>query len=123
MNYKKVHDQIIDRAVLRGLNKKDIDYYTERHHIQPRSLGGSDQDDNLVLLSAREHFIIHWLLFKIYRNQSTAFAWNMMCMPMPTGKRQTSASYKYAREAFSAAQKGVPKADAHRAKISEALKA
>jgi hypothetical protein len=40
--------------------------YTERHHIIPRSLGGADTMDNLVDLTAREHFICHWLLTKIY---------------------------------------------------------
>lgn len=40
--------------------------YTEKHHITPKSLGGSDDLDNLVNLTAREHFICHWLLTKIY---------------------------------------------------------
>ena len=39
--------------------------YTESHHITPRSLGGSDDLTNLVPLTAREHFICHWLLTKI----------------------------------------------------------
>ncbi len=38
--------------------------YTERHHIIPKSLGGSDDRSNLVQLTAREHFICHWLLTK-----------------------------------------------------------
>jgi hypothetical protein len=36
------------------------------HHIIPRSLGGLDVKDNLVDLTAREHFICHWLLVKIH---------------------------------------------------------
>ena len=39
--------------------------YTERHHIIPKSLGGSNDDTNLVSLTAREHFICHWLLTKM----------------------------------------------------------
>jgi len=39
--------------------------YTERHHIIPQSLGGSDEKENLVELTAREHFICHWLLIKM----------------------------------------------------------
>jgi hypothetical protein len=38
--------------------------YVENHHIIPRSLGGSDNHSNLVKLTAREHFICHWLLTK-----------------------------------------------------------
>ena len=36
--------------------------YTEKHHIIPRSLGGSNKKENLVRLTAREHFIAHLLL-------------------------------------------------------------
>lgn len=41
------------------------DGYTERHHIIPQSLGGNNDKDNLVELTAREHFICHWLLIKM----------------------------------------------------------
>ena len=46
--------------------------YVERHHIIPKSLGGSDDKENLVNLTAREHFICHWLLVKIYSGESKA---------------------------------------------------
>lgn len=39
--------------------------YTERHHILPKSLGGSDNRDNLVRLTAREHFVCHHLLTRM----------------------------------------------------------
>lgn len=44
-----------------------------------RSMGGSDHPDNIVSLLAREHFIAHRLLWLIYRNRQTAFAFRMMC--------------------------------------------
>lgn len=40
--------------------------YTETHHILPRCLGGDNSKDNLVKLTAREHFIAHLLLTKCY---------------------------------------------------------
>ncbi len=47
------------------LSKDNADYvYYEKHHIVPRSLGGSNDPDNLILLTAREHFIAHLLLPK-----------------------------------------------------------
>jgi hypothetical protein len=46
--------------------------YVERHHIIPRSLGGSDDKENLVDLTAREHFICHWLLTKLHTGESRA---------------------------------------------------
>ena len=55
--YKKWHDSIIDRAKNRVLS-----CYVERHHIIPKSCGGSNDKDNLVPLTAREHYIVHMLL-------------------------------------------------------------
>lgn len=48
-------------------SKQDIrlDCYTEKHHIIPRSMGGKDTKENLVVLTAREHYIAHLLLTKI----------------------------------------------------------
>jgi hypothetical protein len=44
--------------------------YKETHHIVPRSLGGTDDKENLVDLTAREHFICHWLLVKIHTGKA-----------------------------------------------------
>lgn len=58
--YTKWYNQITDRA-----RNRTMEGYTERHHIKPRSLSGTDDVDNLVELTAREHFICHWLLVKM----------------------------------------------------------
>lgn len=39
--------------------------YTEKHHIVPRSLGGSNESSNVVRLTAKEHFVCHRLLVKM----------------------------------------------------------
>ena len=36
--------------------------YHERHHIVPKCLGGSNEEDNLIDLCAKEHFIAHKML-------------------------------------------------------------
>lgn len=59
--YTKYYYQIVEEAKSRS----KLDSYTERHHIIPRSLGGPDTADNLVYLTAREHFLCHWLLTKM----------------------------------------------------------
>lgn len=52
--------------------------YTEKHHIIPKSMGGSDDSNNLILLTGREHFISHILLWKSFQNRQTNFAlWSM----------------------------------------------
>jgi len=63
MNYQRIYDQIIDRAKNRYLNG-----YYEKHHILPKCLGGSNEKENLVNLTAREHFLCHMLLCRIYPN-------------------------------------------------------
>ena len=57
--YTKCYYNIIDRAKSRDLSKET---YTEKHHIIPKSLGGSNNKDNLVKLTAKEHRLAHILL-------------------------------------------------------------
>ena len=56
--------------------------YTEIHHICPRSMFPEldKEKSNLITLTGRQHFIAHWLLWKIYRNKSMSMAFfNMKC--------------------------------------------
>jgi len=62
--YKQWYANITERA-----KNRYLDSYTESHHIVPRSLGGGDEADNLVDLTAREHFVCHWLLVKMTAGQ------------------------------------------------------
>ena len=48
--------------------------YVECHHIIPRCVGGSDEKENLVMLTYREHIIAHRLLAKIYDTWNLWFA-------------------------------------------------
>jgi hypothetical protein len=63
--YTKYYTLITDRAKGRSITE-----YTERHHIIPQALGGSNDKDNLVDLTAREHFICHWLLIKMTEGEA-----------------------------------------------------
>jgi len=58
--YTKIYYQIISNA-----SNRINEGYIEKHHIVPKSCGGTNDADNLVELSAREHFICHWLLIKM----------------------------------------------------------
>lgn len=79
MNYQKIYDHLVERAKPRGLDKTVIEGYFEKHHILPRCLNGDDSKENLVLLTAREHYIAHILLWKIYPKDPNLFhaAWMM----------------------------------------------
>lgn len=69
MNYSRIYDELISRAYSENRVKGNGIYY-EKHHIIPRCIGGNNSKLNLVLLTAREHFIAHKLLGEIYPNES-----------------------------------------------------
>ena len=75
--YARIYFSIIDNA-----KQRKIDSYTEVHHILPKSLGGSNSKDNLVNLTAREHYICHLLLTKMvestFKNKMVYALWMMI---------------------------------------------
>jgi hypothetical protein len=88
MNYQKIYNSIIERA-----KSRLAEGYTESHHIIPRSIGGSNDHGNLVNLTAREHFIAHLLLAKIYGGG----LWHAAHM-MSNMKKYSNRDYKKVRE-------------------------
>lgn len=68
MNYKKIYNGIIEKRRLCLPTG-----YVEVHHILPRCLGGADDKSNLVKLTAKEHFICHLLLTKMYPKGSNEY--------------------------------------------------
>lgn len=70
MNYQKIYNDLVikSRKEKRKKLKRDNPNYVyyERHHIIPKCLGGDNSKENLVLLTAREHFVAHKLLVEIY---------------------------------------------------------
>lgn len=107
MNYENLYLNIVSNAqsLNRTKDKKQKDIYFERHHILPKCMGGKDDICNLVLLTAKEHFICHHLLTKIYpENSSLKFAFWAMCN-QTSGDilrpyKITSSTFTKAREAF-----------------------
>lgn len=88
MNYEKIYNKIIDYRKLNPYNG-----YTEEHHILPKALGGLDDVDNLVRLTAREHFICHYLLTKMYEVGS--FEWHKMNHAFIIMKSRSSNQQRY----------------------------
>lgn len=88
MNYKGIHDHIIKSAIaLRGhpRNYRDKRSGYHIHHVTPKCFGGGNESSNLAILTPREHFVIHWLLWKIHGGKmATAFR-------MMTGAKHTMA--------------------------------
>jgi hypothetical protein len=57
--YTRWYWSIVASARSRAPNTNEI---YDRHHIIPRSLDGNDNEDNLVNVTLREHFVLHRLL-------------------------------------------------------------
>lgn len=76
--YRK-NEQVLEKS-------EDRKFEIETHHIVPKSLGGTDDPDNLVNLTVLEHVLAHKLLYYIYKfkpDQKRAFiqmtcAWHRM---------------------------------------------
>ena len=63
--YTNWYNLIIENAKLQLRKKKNGIYY-ESHHIIPKSMGGIEE----VLLTAKEHYICHLLVFYLTNRQS-----------------------------------------------------
>jgi hypothetical protein len=98
MNYQRVYNQIVDRA-----KQRNLEGYKEKHHIIPKCMGGGNEKENLVELTAREHYICHRLICKIYpENSKLAFAFWAMCNLKNKGQQEryipNSKTYAEAKE-------------------------
>lgn len=76
MDYQKHYDLLMEKAK----NREKPKGYTEKHHVEPSHDGGSDSTENLVYLTAKEHFIAHLLRAKATKNQKDW--WAVHCFVM-----------------------------------------
>lgn len=99
MNYTICYNRIIERALNRVLEG-----YCERHHIIPRCMGGSDEADNIAVLTAREHYIAHQLLVKIYPDNALLVKAAVMMTMDSNGGRVGNRLYEWLKIKNSEAQ-------------------
>lgn len=87
MNSTKIYNNLIEKVKKENRLKNNIIYY-EKHHIIPKCMGGHNGEQNLVLLTYKEHILSHWLLSKIYPlNHKLACAFRNMSTKCPRDKR------------------------------------
>jgi hypothetical protein len=65
MDYQRLYNQLVERA-----QNRTLEGYKEKHHILPKCLGGDNSKENLIELTAREHFLCHMLLCEIYPKEN-----------------------------------------------------
>jgi hypothetical protein len=126
--------------------KNQAENVFEKHHIIPKCMGGSDDQNNLVKLPPRAHFLAHYFLYKAFPNSyKLKHAFAMMIVNNPYQFREAPGKlYERARKARSEALKGStrpewvkeklrkpkpdktnyagPKSTGHKAAIAAALK-
>lgn len=105
MNYRRIYNQLIQKA--RNESRvKGVEIYYEAHHIIPECLGGEGtvwawrSHPNIVLLTPKEHYIAHLLLCEIYPNEKKLkFALWRMANPgnRPTDYKMSSSGYSRLR--------------------------
>lgn len=120
MNYQRHYEKLIERA-----RNRSLEGYVEVHHVIPRCMGGSNEAENLVELTAEEHFVAHQLLHKVHPTiKGLVFALINMT-GNPYGKRNNKV-YGWMRKKHAAAVSVVSKkmwADSdYRIKHAEAMK-
>lgn len=133
MNYQRIYDSICQRAKneleQRSFNRQNKLQYYESHHIIPKCLGGHGkyaqwEHPNIVLLTAKEHFICHRLLCAIYLNNRRLLG-ALMLMSTPNNKykyKVSSRVYSDIRTAYASVLNGVSREPHIKKKISDKLK-
>ena len=101
-------------------NPVSQDVYTERHHIIPKSLGGGNDDENIVRLLSKEHYRCHRLLVDIHSTGDEHWkmlcAWNMMANMH--GVHVSEEEYGNLKRQYSESCKGRKKSEETRRKMS-----
>ncbi len=146
MDYQRIYNQLIERARSENRVKGGGSYY-EAHHIVPKCMGGEGKGSewkthpNIILLTAREHFLAHYYLTRVYpESNKLAYAFWSMCNQASDSQDRDYSEivnfaelYQEAKETFSkinseakkgrpSPSKGRPQSEEAKAKKSAALK-
>ena len=126
--YTRIYFQIIESA-----NTRIISGYIEKHHIIPKSLGGTNDKANLVSLTSREHYLCHLLLTKMVAGPAKGLMsyalWGMVNQSNKNQHRHkitSSRLYEYAKtlssQSLSIERKGKTLEQLHGAEKSKEIK-
>lgn len=98
LNYQKIYEDFISARKLSGKPGG----YSESHHIVPRSMGGSDDPDNLISLSPADHFFAHLLLAKIHKGpmSSALFLMSSAGSASARGNKAKRWAYDFAKKSM-----------------------
>lgn len=100
MDYNKHYNLLIEKA----RSRRDISGYSETHHILPRCMGGTDEDSNLVELTAEEHYVAHQLLTRIHPGNGKLITAAFLMTISPGNRRSNNKLYGWLRKQYSKAK-------------------
>ena len=88
--YTKYYNELVkSRNKLNRVYKPGCGF--EKHHIIPKSLGGSNEKSNLVTLTPREHCVAHMLLIRMYSGAAKGkMCYALMCLFRMRNKHRES---------------------------------
>lgn len=128
MNYEKIYSRLINQAKSHNREKSQKNYY-ERHHIIPKCFGGKNTKDNLVLLTAKEHYIAHRLLVEMqvpgtkkYYQMLNAFSFFAAKSKKHKRTKISSRFYQEVKYLLADRKRGVPRSEETKSKIRETKK-
>jgi len=101
MNYQRLYNNIVRRGQTRILEG-----YSEKHHIVPRCMGGTDEVSNLVKLTPEEHYLCHLLLVKIYPNNIRLVKSAMFMVSSNNTVKRNNKAYGWLKREYSNSIKG-----------------
>lgn len=90
MDYRKIYADFIESRKHRAHPDGE---YLERHHVIPKSLGGTDAPENIVLLTPGDHYFAHLCLAKIHGGSQWGAVWCMVKMTISKRRRRASQAY------------------------------
>jgi hypothetical protein len=109
MDYQKIYDLIIEKAKKEN-RKRNKEIYYEEHHIIPKCLNGTNDKENKVFLTAKEHFVVHKLLVKMFPSSNgIKLSFYRMCFCRSKNQQRiipSARDYQYAKELDREAKKG-----------------
>lgn len=101
MDYQKIYDSIVRRG-----QNRILEGYSEKHHIVPRCMGGTDEATNLVFLTPEEHYLCHLLLVKIHPNNIRLVRAAMFMTSSNTNLQRNNKAYGWLKREMSVYMQG-----------------
>lgn len=101
MNYQRLYNNIVRRG-----QNRILEGYSEKHHIVPRCMGGTDEITNLVSLTPEEHYLCHLLLVKIHPNNIRLVKAAMFLTSSNSNSPRNNKMYGWLKRQYSNSIKG-----------------